>query len=258
MIIKNKLISFTLILFFSFLIFLSCGNEDNNDVFVDLIDTPVPESIPTFTPTSTPKPIPSYTATVMPSPTSTKTPTVKPTSTPVFTPTSTPTVTNTPILENTSTPEALSTPTPTYTPTPLPVPTATSTVTPTPKPVPTATSTVSPTPTPTDTPTPIPPKISIIAPELFTLNQNQLLDFNSNIIVSSNISEDIFAASINWGDGTSEEKVAVVQATGEVIGTHTYSNTGSFTIEITINSDSGGTLTRGIFVYVNPQAQSSY
>ena len=63
MIIKNKLISFTLILFFSFLIFLSCGNEDNNDVFVDLIDTPVPESIPTFTPPSTPKPITSYTAT---------------------------------------------------------------------------------------------------------------------------------------------------------------------------------------------------
>ena len=42
MIIKNKLISFTLILFFSFLIFLSCGDEDNNDVFVDLVDTPVP------------------------------------------------------------------------------------------------------------------------------------------------------------------------------------------------------------------------
>ena len=244
MIIQNKLISFTLILFFSFLIFLSCGNEDNNDVFVDLIDTPVPESIPTFTPTSTPKPIPSYTATVMPSPTSTKTPTVKPTSTPVFTPTSTPTVTNTPILENTSTPEALSTPTPTYTPTPLPVPTASSTVTPTPK--------------PTLTPTPIPPIISITAPELFTLIQNQLLDFNSSIIVSSNMPKDIFSASINWGDGTSEEKVAVVQATGEVIGTHTYSNTGSFTIEITINSDSGATLTRGIFVYVNPPAQSSY
>ena len=70
--------------------------------------------------------------------------------------------------------------------------------------------------------------------------------------------KDIFSASINWGDGTSEEKVAVVQATGEVIGTHTYSNTGSFTIEITINSDSGATLTRGIFVYVNPPAQSSY
>ena len=52
--------------------------------------------------------------------------------------------------------------------------------------------------------------------------------------------------------------MAVVQATGEVIGTHTYSNTGSFTIEITINSDSGATLTRGIFVYVNPPVQSSY
>ena len=258
MIIKNKLISFTLILFFSFLIFLSCGDEDNNDVFVDLVDTPVPEFIPTFTPTPTPKPIPTYTATVIPSPTSTKTPTVRPTSTPESTSTSTPTVTNTPMVENTSTPEPVSTstPAPTYTPTPLPVPTATSTVTPTPLPVPTATPI--PTFTPTPTPTPIPPIISITAPELFTLIQNQLLDFNSSIIVSSNMPKDIFSASINWGDGTSEEKVAVVQATGEVIGTHTYSNTGSFTIEITINSDSGGTLTRGIFVYVNPQAQSSY
>ena len=73
MIIKNKLISFTLIFFFSFLIFLSCGDEDNNDVFVDLVDTPVPEFIPTFTPTPTPKPIPTYTATVIPSPTSTGT-----------------------------------------------------------------------------------------------------------------------------------------------------------------------------------------
>ncbi len=258
MIIKNKLISFTLILFFSFLIFLSCGDEDNNDVFVDLVDTPVPEFIPTFTPTPTPKPIPTYTATVIPSPTSTKTPTVRPTSTPESTSTSTPTVTNTPMVENTSTPEPVSTstPAPTYTPTPLPVPTATSTVTPTPLPVPTATPI--PTFTPTPTPTPIPPIISITAPELFTLIQNQLLDFNSSIIVSSNMPKDIFSASINWGDGTSEEKVAVVQATGEVIGTHTYSNTGSFTIEITINSDSGATLTRGIFVYVNPPAQSSY
>lgn len=258
MIIKNKLISFTLILFFSFLIFLSCGDEDNNDVFVDLVDTPVPEFIPTFTPTPTPKPIPTYTATVIPSPTSTKTPTVRPTSTPESISTSTPTVTNTPMVENTSTPEPVSTstPAPTYTPTPLPVPTATSTVTPTPLPVPTATPI--PTFTPTPTPTPIPPIISITAPELFTLIQNQLLDFNSSIIVSSNMPKDIFSASINWGDGTSEEKVAVVQATGEVIGTHTYSNTGSFTIEITINSDSGATLTRGIFVYVNPPAQSSY
>ena len=258
MIIKNKLISFTLILFFSFLIFLSCGDEDNNDVFVDLVDTPVPEFIPTFTPTPTPKPIPTYTATVIPSPTSTKTPNVRPTSTPESTSTSTPTVTNTPMVENTSTPEPVSTstPAPTYTPTPLPVPTATSTVTPTPLPVPTATPI--PTFTPTPTPTPIPPIISITAPELFTLIQNQLLDFNSSIIVSSNMPKDIFSASINWGDGTSEEKVAVVQATGEVIGTHTYSNTGSFTIEITINSDSGATLTRGIFVYVNPPAQSSY
>ena len=258
MIIKNKLISFTLILFFSFLIFLSCGDEDNNDVFVDLVDTPVPEFIPTFTPTPTPKPIPTYTATVIPSPTSTKTPTVRPTSTPESTSTSTPTVTNTPMVENTSTPEPVSTstPAPTYTPTPLPVTTATSTVTPTPLPVPTATPI--PTFTPTPTPTPIPPIISITAPELFTLIQNQLLDFNSSIIVSSNMPKDIFSASINWGDGTSEEKVAVVQATGEVIGTHTYSNTGSFTIEITINSDSGATLTRGIFVYVNPPAQSSY
>ena len=258
MIIQNKLISFTLILFFSFLIFLSCGDEDNNDVFVDLVDTPVPEFIPTFTPTPTPKPIPTYTATVIPSPTSTKTPTVRPTSTPESTSTSTPTVTNTPMVENTSTPEPVSTstPAPTYTPTPLPVPTATSTVTPTPLPVPTATPI--PTFTPTPTPTPIPPIISITAPELFTLIQNQLLDFNSSIIVSSNMPKDIFSASINWGDGTSEEKVAVVQATGEVIGTHTYSNTGSFTIEITINSDSGATLTRGIFVYVNPPAQSSY
>ena len=258
MIIKNKLISFTLILFFSFLIFLSCGDEDNNDVFVDLVDTPVPEFIPTFTPTPTPKPIPTYTATVIPSPTSTKTPTVRPTSTPESTSTSTPTVTNTPMVENTSTPEPVSTstPAPTYTPTPLPVPTATSTVTPTHLPVPTATPI--PTFTPTPTPTPIPPIISITAPELFTLIQNQLLDFNSSIIVSSNMPKDIFSASINWGDGTSEEKVAVVQATGEVIGTHTYSNTGSFTIEITINSDSGATLTRGIFVYVNPPAQSSY
>ena len=258
MIIKNKLISFTLILFFSFLIFLSCGDEDNNDVFVDLVDTPVPEFIPTFTPTPTPKPIPTYTATVIPSPTSTKTPTVRPTSTPESISTSTPTVTNTPMVENTSTPEPVSTstPAPTYTPTPLPVPTATSTVTPTPLPVPTATPI--PTFTPTPTPTPIPPIISITAPELFTLIQNQLLDFNSSIIVSSNMPKDIFSASINWGDGTSEEKVAVVQATGEVIGTHTYSNPGSFTIEITINSDSGATLTRGIFVYVNPPAQSSY
>ena len=258
MIIKNKLISFTLILFFSFLIFLSCGDEDNNDVFVDLVDTPVPEFIPTFTPSPTPKPIPTYTATVIPSPTSTKTPTVRPTSTPESISTSTPTVTNTPMVENTSTPEPVSTstPAPTYTPTPLPVPTATSTVTPTPLPVPTATPI--PTFTPTPTPTPIPPIISITAPELFTLIQNQLLDFNSSIIVSSNMPKDIFSASINWGDGTSEEKVAVVQATGEVIGTHTYSNTGSFTIEITINSDSGATLTRGIFVYVNPPAQSSY
>ena len=72
------------------------------------------------------------------------------------------------------------------------------------------------------------------------------------------ITEDIFSASINWGDDTSEEKVAVVQATGEVIGTHTYSNAGSFTIEITINSDSGATITRGIFVYVNPPVQNSY
>ena len=258
MIIKNKLIRFTLILFFSFLIFLSCGDEDNNDVFVDLVDTPVPEFIPTFTPTPTPKPIPTYTATVIPSPTSTKTPTVRPASTPESTSTSTPTVTNTPMVENTSTPEPVSTstPAPTYTPTPLTVPTATSTVTPTPLPVPTATPI--PTFTPTPTPTPIPPIISITAPELFTLIQNQLLDFNSSIIVSSNMPKDIFSASINWGDGTSEEKVAVVQATGEVIGTHTYSNTGSFTIEITINSDSGATLTRGIFVYVNPPAQSSY
>lgn len=260
MIIKNKLISFTLIFFFSFLIFLSCGDEDNNDVFVDLVDTPVPEFIPTFTPTPTPKPIPTYTATVIPSPTSTKTPTVRPTSTPESISTSTPTVTNTPMVENTSTPEPVSTstPAPTYTPTPLPVPTATSTVTPTPLPVPTATPIPTFTPTPTPTPTPIPPIISITAPELFTLIQNQLLDFNSSIIVSSNMPKDIFSASINWGDGTSEEKVAVVQATGEVIGTHTYSNTGSFTIEITINSDSGATLTRGIFVYVNPPAQSSY
>ena len=252
MIKQNKLVSFTLILFFSFMIFLSCGDNDNNDVFVDLIDTPIPESIPTYTPTSIPIPTPTYTATVIPSPTSTNTPTVKPTSKPQQTSTSTPTATNTPILGNTSTPEPLSTstPIPKDTPTPLPIPTATSTVTP--LPIPTATSTVNPTPKPTFTPTPIPPLISIIAPELFTLIQNQLLDFGSNIIVSSNISEDTFSASINWGDGSSEEKVAVVQTTGEVVGTHTYSDTGSYTIEITINSESGATLSRGIFVYVNP------
>ena len=257
---QNKLISFTLILFFSLTIFLSCGDEDNNDVFVDLIDTPVPQLILTFTPTSTsiPKPIPTNTPTVTPSPTSTKTPTVKPTPKPEPTSTSTPTVTNTPTLENTSPPESVSTstPIPTYTPTPTSVPTATSTVTPTP--LPTATSTVIPTPKPTLTPTPIPPKISITAPELFTLTQNELLDFNSTVSVDSNITGDIFSASINWGDDTSEEKVAVVQATGEVIGTHTYSNAGSFTIEITINSDSGATITRGIFVYVNPPVQNSY
>ena len=88
MIKQNKLVSFTLILFFSFMIFLSCGDNDNNDVFVDLIDTPIPESIPTYTPTSIPIPTPTYTATVIPSPTSTNTPTVKPTSKPQQTSTS--------------------------------------------------------------------------------------------------------------------------------------------------------------------------
>ena len=243
MILRNKII-FLSILIFSIMIFLSCSNDDKkDDVFIDLVDTATP--LPTFTPAPTPLPIP----TTLPSPTSTLTPTLTPTPTSEPTFTSTPTITKIIKVKNTSTPEPVSTTTPTPTPIPTPIPTST--------PVPTPTSTpMPPTPNATSTPTPIPPKITVQAPELFTIVQGEVLDFNSKVIASSNILDDIFSASIDWGDDSLEENVAVLQSTGDVIGSHVYNSTGSFTINIKIRSESGANIVRGIFVYVNPPSQS--
>ena len=255
MILRNKII-FLSILIFSIMIFLSCSNDDKkDDVFIDLLDTATP--LPTFTPAPTPLPIP----TTLPSPTSTLTPTLTPTPTSEPTFTSTPTITKIIKVKNTSTPEPVSTTTPTPTPIPTPIPTPTPTPIPTPiptsTPVPTPTSTpMPPTPTATSTPTPIPPKITVQAPELFTIVQGEVLDFNSKVIASSNILDDIFSASIDWGDDSLEENVAVLQSTGDVIGSHVYNSTGSFTINIKIRSESGANIVRGIFVYVNPPSQS--
>src|SRR5262249_40080609 len=53
-----------------------------------------------------------------------------------------------------------------------------------------------------------------------------------------------FSATIQWGDGTSSEGTLVANASGgfDVVGTHTYSTAGDFTVRVEI-SDAGVTTT---------------
>ena len=171
----------------------------------------------------TPIPVPTNTPTPVP----TNTPTPAPTNTPV------PAPTNTPIPTNTPTPAPTSTPTPAPTNTPVPTPTST------------------PTPAPTSTPTPIPVIILIEAPELLIVNQNEVFDISGKIFASSNISNDVFIGSVDWGEGKGWVNVSVVQDSGEVVASHTYESAGSFIIKIRIKTESGGILERGIHVNSN-------
>ena len=172
-----------------------------------------------------------------PIPAPTNTPTPAPTNTPA------PTPTNTPI------PAPTNTPTPAPTNTPTPAPTSTPTPAPTNTPVPTPTST--PTPVPTSTPTPIPVIILIEAPELLTVIQNEVFDISGKIFASSNISNDVFIGSVDWGEDKGWVNVSVVQGSGEVVASHTYESAGSFIIKIRIKTESGGVLERGIHVNCN-------
>ena len=146
----------------------------SSDSLVEVVDSPVPTSEPTYTatleptvaPTNTPTPEPksadatSPTDASVPKPTATHTvaPMNTPTPEPTIAPTATPT--NTPTQEPTLTPTAA----PTYTPIPEPTatPTVTPTFTPTPEPTvvlantPTQEPTAIPTVAPTHTPTPAP------------------------------------------------------------------------------------------------------
>lgn len=194
---------------------------------------PVPTNTPTPVPTNTPTPAPTNT----PVPPPTNTPTPAPTNTPV------PAPTNTPV------PAPTNTPTPIPTNTPTPAPTSTPTPAPTNTPVPTPTST--PTPAPTSTPTPIPVIILIEAPELLTVNQNEVFDISGKVFASSNISNDVFIGSVDWGEGKGWVNVSVVQDSGEVVASHTYESAGSFIIKIRIKTESGGILERGIHVNSN-------
>ena len=158
---------------------------------------------------------------------------------------------NTPIPAptNTPTPAPTNTPTPAPTSTPTPAPTSTPTPAPTNTPVPTPTST--PTPVPTSTPTPIPVIILIEAPELLTVIQNEVFDISGKIFASSNISNDVFIGSVDWGEDKGWVNVSVVQGSGEVVASHTYESAGSFIIKIRIKTESGGVLERGIHVNCN-------
>ena len=158
---------------------------------------------------------------------------------------------NTPIPAptNTPTPAPTNTPTPAPTNTPTPAPTSTPTPAPTNTPVPTPTST--PTPVPTSTPTPIPVIILIEAPELLTVIQNEVFDISGKVFASSNISNDVFIGSVDWGEDKGWVNVSVVQVSGEVVASHTYESAGSFIIKIRIKTESGGVLERGIHVNCN-------
>ena len=154
-----------------------------------------------------------------------------------------------PVPTNTPTPAPTNTPVPVPTNTPTPPPTSTPTPAPTSTPIPIPTST--PTPTPTSTPTPIPVIIAIEVPELLTVNQNEVFDISGKVFASSNISNDVFVGSVDWGEGKGWVNVSVVQDTGEVIASHTYESAGSFIIKIRIKTESGGILERGIHVNSN-------
>lgn len=113
-------------------------------------------------------------------------------------------------------------------PTPLPVPTGTPV--PTPLPVPT------PTPTPTPTPAPEPaPVVTVNSGGLAALGA-----FNgSGSFTDSDVASDSFTATVNYGDGTGTQVLALTGTTFTLSHGYGLSVLGSFTVTVTITDNRG-------------------
>ena len=86
---------------------------------------------------------------------------------------------------------------------------------------------------------------------MLTVIQNEVFDISGKIFASSNIINDVFIGSVDWGEDKGWVNVSVVQDSGEMIASHTYESAGNFIIKIRIKTESGGVLERGIHVNCN-------
>jgi hypothetical protein len=88
--------------------------------------------------------------------------------------------------------------------------------------------------------TAVPPATLLVSPSGHSaevgLGPHTLTAFN----VRSSQAGDILAATVDWGDGTPVANALIVQATGDIEVTHTFTVTGTFEGFLTITSEGGG------------------
>lgn len=137
-------------------------------------------------------------------------------------------------------------PSPTFTPIPHPTPT------------PTTAEVLTPTPAPTSTPlepTPDPPAALAILSDLsFELAATVGVETAlPNVrVVSSDLGDSLFEATVDWGDGGEPFPVTVIQVTGQILASHTYAAIGTYELIVEVSSELGTTSTRTYSVIVNP------
>jgi hypothetical protein len=124
-------------------------------------------------------------------------------------------------------------------------------VLPTPTPTPTATPTVTPTPTPTPAPTstPTPSTLSFSHPASFLIDAGDTLNL-TNVYVISSVPEEPITGRIDWDEGDGYAIHVVIAATGQYVGSHTYTTSGTYTLTLRANSDSGSVGESTIIVVV--------
>jgi len=103
---------------------------------------------------------------------------------------------------------------------------------------------------PTPTPTAIAASISVVPPTFsstVTLGQSY---FMGAFTAESDLSGDLLAATVDWGDGTSITNALVIQRTGEIEAHHNFSSTGTFEGTLYVTSESGGSASASFVLVV--------
>lgn len=111
---------------------------------------------------------------------------------------------------------------------------------PPPTPTPTPGPTPTPTPTPAPTPTPVPSVITVDAG-----NPRQVVLGNPISLAGahgrSSRQGELLTAQVDWGDGSGFEGAVIIQASGEIVASHTYQETGFYTVRVKVTNAAGRT-----------------
>jgi cysteine-rich repeat protein len=74
-----------------------------------------------------------------------------------------------------------------------------------------------------------------------TVVEGQTVYLTGVTITDPALTHDVYAATIDWGDGTGTVAGTVTQATRKVDGSHVYQDNGAYTVKVTVTDGDGGT-----------------